>query len=70
MPNRPPDVALNQIDDPDGGRGKTKNTQTVVYKDSGDLGSGQQVVHIVIGLGQIGHLGLQLGIDCRQFLIN
>ena len=35
-----------------------------------DAGAGQQVVHVVVGPRQIGHLGLQFGVDRGQLLVD
>ena len=52
------------------GRGEAQDAQLVVDEDRGDAGAGQQVVHVVVGAGQIGHLGVQFGVDGGQFLVD
>ncbi len=66
----PPHVARDQVDDLRGGGGEAQDAQLMVHKDGADAGAGQQVVHVVVGPRQIGHLGLQLGVDRGQFLVD
>ena len=42
----------------------------MVHKDSADARAGQQVVHVVVGARQIGHLVLQFGVDRGQLLVD
>ena len=49
---------------------KRRMRSLMIHKDGGDAGAGQQVVHVVVGPRQIGHLGLQFGVDRGQFLVD
>ena len=49
MAHRPTNVIGNEVDDLGGSRGKTHNAQTVVQKNSANVGARQQVVHVVVG---------------------
>ncbi|MNV90838.1 hypothetical protein D3C71_1852620 [compost metagenome] len=56
--DRPTDIVRDQVDDPRCGWGETQNTQVEVDEDRTDAGTGQQVVHVVVGLRQLENLGL------------
>ena len=49
MPDRPPDIGQDQVDDLRDGRREALEQQLEIDKDRADAGSGQQVVHVVIG---------------------
>ena len=66
----PPHVALDQVDHLGDGRGESLDAQLMVHKDGAHARARQQVVHVVVGPRQIGHLGLQFGVDRGQFLVD
>jgi hypothetical protein len=68
--HRPPHVGRNQVDDFGRRGGETQDAPLVVDKHRGNAGAGQQVVHVVVGAGQVGHLGVQLGVDRGQLLVD
>ena len=63
-------VAQDQIDDLGGSRREAQDTQVVVYEHGANAGAGQQVVHVVVGAGQVGHFGLQLGVDRGHLFVD
>ena len=70
MADGPTDIAEDQIDQRAGRRGEPQDAHLMVDKDRPDAGARQQVVHVIIGARQIADLGLQLGIDRRQFFVD
>ncbi len=70
MPDGPADVAWDQMDDIGGGGREPENVEPVIDKHGGDAAAGQQIIHVVIGAGQLGDLVLQLGVHRDQLLVD
>ena len=66
----PTHIREDQVDNHAGGGGESQDTQLMIHKNGGDARAGQEVVHVVVGPGQIGHLGLQFVVDRGQFFVN
>ncbi len=63
MSHRSPQIGLDQVDDLGDGRGKALDQQLEIHENGADPGAGQQVVHVVVGPGEVNHLGLQFVVD-------
>ncbi len=42
----------------------------MIHEYGADAGTGQQIVHVIVGPRQVGHLGLQFGVDSRELLVD
>ena len=69
MAHRPPHVRLDQVDQLGDGGGEASDAHLLVHKDGAHAGAGQEVVHVVVGLGEFEDLLLQLGVDRVQLLV-
>ena len=68
--DRPADVVRQQSKRLGNLRRELPNPQLAVKEDRADLGAGQQVVHVVGQLGQLGDLALVLGVDGVELLVH
>ena len=69
MPHRSAEIAWNQVNNFGSGRGEAQDAQTMIDENGGDACAGQKVIHVIVDLRQIGHLGLQFVVDRGQLLV-
>ena len=70
MADGPADIDLPQVDGPAGGRRELTDAQLPIQEHRADVGALQQVVHVVIELGQLQDAGLVLGVDRVELLVD
>ena len=63
------DVGGDQVEDGSHGGGITFYAKASIEEDGGDLGTGEEVLHVAVTLVELFHLSLQLGIDRYKLLI-
>ena len=68
--HRPANVYRHEVNDLRGLGREAQDVQLRVNKYRGNVGAGQQVVHVIVGTRQLGHLGLQLGVDRGQLFVD
>jgi hypothetical protein len=68
--DRPAEVVRHQVEGLGDLRGELADPELGVEEDGAHLGAGQEVVHVVGELGQLGDLALVLGIDRVQLLVD
>ena len=68
--DRPADVVRQQAEGVGDLRRELADPQLSVEEDRADVGAGQQVVHVVGQLGQLGDLPLVLGVDRVELLVD
>ena len=65
----PAHIAGDELDELVGPGGEAPHVELVVQEHGGDVRAVEQVLHVVVGAGQLVHLGLQLGVDRLQLLV-
>jgi len=65
-----PDITGDKFDDLCGLGGKAPHEKRIVQKEGGDVGTVEQILHVVAGPGQLVHFGLQLMVNRLQFLVH
>ena len=68
--DRPADVVREQAERVGDLRRELPDPQLAVEEDRADVGAGQEVVHVVGELGQLGDLALVLGVDRVELLVD
>ena len=65
----PADIAIDQVNERRRRGRETQNAQLGVQKHRRNTGAGQQVVHVVVGAGQVLHLGVQFVVHRGQLFV-
>ena len=65
----PPHVARDELDDLRRLGGEPPDAEFLVQEQGRDVRAFEQVLHVVAGLRQLVHLGLQLGVERLEFLV-
>ena len=68
--DRPPLVALDEVEELLGGGGELLQAEVAVEEDRGDLRALEQVLDVAVGAAQLLDAGRQLGVDRLQLLVH